>query len=152
MENFDYVKHASTEEINKFFFDLEQERKKKYSKSLSILNNYKNRILTEFELINDTRKKATKFELSQVEILKSKFKKVNHQLGIRYKFNGNQKEKFAFPDIITSNENSVFIYECKTNKSDIDIYQKELYIALVEKMLSEAGVNKNVVFEFLFEN
>lgn len=280
MEDFDYVKHASADEVNKFFYDLEQERKKKYSKSLTILNNYKDKILSEFELIKstycfnnaeypvkvaefykeverlkenklctcggdlrlidgqfgefwgcsnfkdttvrhdnymhersvwvpfskpsvygwaasirsrlglprslptaciyqfvlnngyediselyhgvsesnniyklvDTRTKATQFELSQVEILKKKFKKVNHQLGIRYKFNGNQKEKFAFPDIVTSNESTVFIYECKSSKSDVDVYQKELYIALIEKMLSEAGVKKDVVFEFLFEN
>jgi ssDNA-binding Zn-finger/Zn-ribbon topoisomerase 1 len=280
MEDFDYVKHASKEDVDRFFFELEQERKKKYSKSLNLLNNYKYQILSEFELIKstycrnaaeypvkvakfyeeidrlksgklcvcggdlrlidgsfgefwgcsnyrdetvrhenymhdrqpwvpfnkpsvigwaasirsrlslprslptgciyhfvlnngyediselyhgyseinsiykivDTRKKATKFELEQFELLKPKLNKVSFQLAVKYKLNGNRTEKLAFPDIVGSDDKTVYIYECKTNKSDVDIYQKELYIGLITRLLFDAGINKKVVFEYLFEN
>lgn len=280
MNDFDYVRTASNTEIDKFFSDLASERRKKYSKSLDILNHYKDAIFAEFELIMseyarksveypikvsefyqeverlieerkctcggnlrlidglygefwgcsnykdetvkhqnymdnahiwvpfqkpsvlgwaasirsrlnlprslptgciytfilnsgyediselyhgisertnvyklvDTRKKATEFELKELERLKKTLDKISFQLPIRYKFNGNQQEKFAFPDIVGSNTNTVYIYECKTNKSDVDIYQKELYTALITQIIKDKGINKRVVHEFLFEN
>ena len=280
MEDFDYVKHATKEEIDRFFFDLDQERKKKYSKSLAILNNYKDKIFSEFELIKsnycrssaeypvkvenfyaeverlrdnklcicggslrlidgtfgefwgcsnfkdntvrhdnymhdrsvwvpfnkpsvlgwaasirsrlglprslptgciyqfilnngyediselyhgvseglsvyklvDTRKKATSFELKQLERLRPRLKKISHQFGIKYKEHGSTKERLAFPDIVGSDDKNVYIYECKTSKADVDIYQKELYISLISRFLADEKINKNIVFEYLFEN
>lgn len=280
MENFDFVRHASKSEVDKFFSDLDKDRIAKYSKSLDILNRYRNSIFEEFENINnnyqknsaeypvkkqeffdmvknlnqnqkcicgsklrhidglygafwgcenykndnvkhlnymdnanpyppiqppsvigwpasirsrlnlprslptaciyhyllnngyedlsekyhgrselnniyklvDTRKSATRYELEMFELLKKKLPKISHQFALRYKIQGNKAEKFAFLDLVGSDDSNVYVFECKTNSYDIDPYQRDLYIDLVTFLLKDKNINKPVKFEFLIEN
>lgn len=101
--------------------------------------------------IVDTRKNATNFELKQFERLNKIYNKCVWQFSIKYKSMGIRGQKYAFPDIVCSDSMNVYIFECKTSRSDINDYQKSLYIDLVSKMLKDAGDTRNVVFEYLFE-
>ncbi|SMC52585.1 hypothetical protein [Pedobacter nyackensis] len=102
--------------------------------------------------IVDTRKKATAFELQQFKRLGFHYDKCVWQFSIKYKSLGVRGQKYAFPDIVCSDDRNVYIYECKTSKSDVNDYQKSLYIDLISKLLKDAGDTRNVVFEYLFEH
>lgn len=118
---------------------------------ISVLYHGISEISTIYKLV-DTRKKASEFEMSQYEILKKRLDKCIWQFPIKYKPLGTRGQKYAFPDIVGSDSKYVYIFECKGSPADIDIYQKELYVELISKMLSDAGDSRGVVFEFLFEN
>lgn len=98
----------------------------------------------------DTRDKAKSFEKEQFEIICSMLNKCAFQFAIRYKYQGS-KEKISFLDILGSDDKTVYIYECKTTKRDIDIFQRDTYIELVQRILDDLAIRKDIKFVYLIE-
>ena len=98
----------------------------------------------------DTRNKAKEFEKSCYESVSALLTKCSFQFAIRYKYFG-QKERFAFIDILGSDNDFVYIYECKTSQRVVNICQQDLYVDLVSRILKDNNINKPVKFTYLFE-
>jgi len=101
--------------------------------------------------ISDTRYKSKKYEESVGQQLYLQHKVIVFQLGIKYKLQGEQ-QKICFPDFIGFDDDCVTIYECKTNESDKNCYQKDLYLNLISHMMKETNSVKRLKFKYLIEN
>lgn len=97
------------------------------------------------------KKFSTEFEHQQVEILRAKLPTVIYQFPVKYKHEG-EKEKYAFIDILCSNDEKICIYECKTNEYNIDQDQMSLYVQLIRYINNSLKINKHLTIDYLIQN
>lgn len=93
-------------------------------------------------------------ELSVKNHLETFFKKVLYQKYIQYRID-NQKPKIAIPDVIVSNEETIFIIEVKRNYYATDLNQIDLYSDLLNYLKPEKdkrNIEKAFIVAEKFDN
>lgn len=94
--------------------------------------------------------KQKAFELRQVEFLRNQWPNVIYQFPVKYKYTG-EKEKMCFIDILCSDDETICIYECKTNRYNIDTAQMNLYVDVIKYINSHLKINKILKIDYLTE-
>lgn len=91
------------------------------------------------------------FELRQVEFLRNQWPNVFYQFPVKYKY-AHCPEKSCFIDILCSNDDTICIYECKTNKYNIDDKQMKLYVDVIKFINQSLKINKKLTIDYLTED
>lgn len=104
------------------------------------LNNYR-----------ESSKRGVYFEHEFKEIAEKKHKKVYYQHAIKYQY-WSREYKFAIPDFIAIDDDTITIYECKINSDLIDDRQRALYMDLVSFIMKEKNINKELLFYYVYKD
>jgi hypothetical protein len=110
--------------------------------------------LQEKKYINNymmTKESTTDFEKTTYKKIKLEYDNVLYQPGFVYRYE-REKDKMCFMDILASNKIEVVIYECKSNRYEVNDNQKSLYINILQYLLNKANDKRIIKFEYVFEN
>lgn len=94
---------------------------------------------------------ADDFEKRTESHLKTIFSIVQPQFKVIYKYEG-EKEKHCILDFLCSDNNGVFIYECKTSNWDKNDSQKQLYMDVIQKIIDTLKIDKQLYFRYAVQN
>jgi len=103
-------------------------------------------------IYRDVKKNSNSYERKCYDDLKQKHDTVLFQLGIRYESeHTGGKSRYCFLDLLASDKDRVYIYECKTNDHDTNDTQRNLYCSVMYYLLHVHQDERDLSFEYLIQ-
>lgn len=108
-------------------------------------------IIDKLNNFKESTKRGVYFEKEFMKIVSSMHNRIHYQQAIKYQYES-REFKFAIPDFIAVDDDSITIYECKINEDLTDDRQKFLYESLVRFIMDEKKIDKNLFFHYVYKN